>query len=258
MTTTPNIKGFHVHINDVFDISQEQLTPEGRTAVNNDIRAETSEIVLAKRIQYAFKDGNGARFWENFFPCDSIHRKQGYAIVYVLTKQQLLLLKEWWKQMMDGPDQTVKDNLTNSMKKFFRSNPKYDTLKVGFKTKILDPIYVYYMDTKIKAKNVELTRLGLYLSPVYEKSSKIVDFFNSDISVNNVEKIERGEYIDVLHAMILLVKQKVEEIVNKNYSIRYKSTENWPHYLSQVYIDKKWITNCSKIDPNCPLVKVCS
>jgi hypothetical protein len=282
------IKRFRVHINDIFDITGEHITAPGRNIVYNNILNNASDIAIGKRIQYAFnKDGNGANFWENFFLCDAEHRKLGCAIVYILTKPQLLILQDWWYQIIETPDQTVKDNLTKSKKTCFGTTPSDDKLEIGKKKRMISSLYVYYVDKDIDAKDIRLIRVFFDKSPPIvaeeeekaekekvarekaekknpkkEKEKKWFDFFIDRVSVDHVKEITVENRITVFNTIIITLKRNVEQSLKKDLSlidlslIEYiiPKKKKWLYYLGKVKIEHEWVKNCQEVRSPCSLV----
>jgi phage pi2 protein 07 len=259
-----DFKGYNVHINDLFDITKEQLTAEGLIAVYKGILEKTSTIAIAKRIQYAFENGNGVNFWQNFFLCDEIHRKKGYVIYHVLTKQQLVILQYWWKQMMDTADQTTKTNLEENRKEFFGTHPDMNTQAIGISQGTLETLYVYYPDKKFNARRPELKRLMFDKVPpaTTDKKKQLyigIDFFTDIISAsdpaNDMEEIAITDRNTVLRKMFYSLKNDLQPKIKSIFKKEYKFKDAWLLYLGKLNYTHKWIGYCNTFDPACPLIK---
>jgi hypothetical protein len=198
-----------------------------------------------------------AKFWENFFLCAYNYCKQGYAVIYILTRQQLVLLQDWWNKMMAGSNQAVKDNLNKSKIEFFGSYPV--SAKLNGKPVVLDPLYVYYVDNIVssRTKHLRLKRLVFDKSKSSEKvpSSKGIEFFEENISADNVQEIAIPDRTGVLGRVFSSLKEKVASEIGNNIFRQYKFEGEWPYYLSSMDYGHRWIKYCQEIKPKCPLVE---
>jgi len=258
----------YVSLNEIFDVSGEQLSIDDIITTFAEINAENSQTIIAKRIQYAFnKDRNGKNFWENFFYCKYDNKKSNdkeSVVVFLFTKQQLVLLQYWWNQTMLNSNDLIKTNLTESKNNFFENKTKY--LIINEKKRLIESLYVYYVDNDIASlKKPNILRLLFNKSQVIKKNKAGmgIDFFADDICETYKQEIKCFDITEQrkeLNRIIINIKEKIEQKISKEIIIDYKLGNKWLLYLSKIIyhdISHEWISYCeeNKIEHKCPLAQ---
>jgi hypothetical protein len=161
--------------------------------------------------------------------------------------------------MMGGSDQTVKYNLSKSKDDFFVSDTENLKQERSGKPILIERLYVYYVDNIIsdQTRHLKLKRLIFDKSPGIKKvpPNEGHIFFEKNISVDDVQKIDTKYYTGVLGRVFTSLKEKVESKIEKDILRGYKLKGEWPFYLSKMDYGLQWLIYCHKTEPKCPLVE---
>lgn len=253
---------FFVNVNDIFDITNISSTIKN---ICSGINNKVSNIIFAKRIEHAFnKDGDGKNFWKNFFWCENYEQQpeqQLSVLIYVFTKQQLVLLQYWWNEIMKEADQKVQDNLTESKEWFLQISPKMK--KIGKNIQSIDLLQFYYSDDYIASrKPPKIVRVLFNVSPPFANAipENAIDFFADNVPIVNADEVAVTDRQKKMRTMVHYgLKHSIENTLKKNLVIRDRENNKlkggWLFYLGKLYYENEWISYCEKNKHNCQLTK---